>query len=336
MKIKISIYDGMMLELTMAAATLIGAGVSAAATGGQMIWQGKTNKKTRKWNEKMYGIQRQDALQDWERNNKYNSPEEQKQRLKDAGLNPAMMYGDVGAGGTTAAPVRASDTGSWNPQVPNIQGMGIESARALIEAKVADAQIEAIKANTEKTRAETTKIGGVDTTEGYARIGKLVEETKNEQAKNALIKLQTRAQQLQNQFDSGTLEHRKGLIYEAYKQAEATTNIINNQKDISNETKQTTINQAKASLGDTLAGIALKDEQIQRIITENKLTEEQIRNLFKQTNWLEISQETEMGLKRSLKEYYQKMKFNADMSVSEQMWTNIVAHFIGTTMDKMQ
>lgn len=92
--------------------------VSAAmpALGGiiSAIGQGAQNRKARKFAREMYGRQRQDALDDWERTNAYNSPREQMQRLQEAGLNPHLVYGGSGNAGE-AGGIRSSDT-------PNIKG----------------------------------------------------------------------------------------------------------------------------------------------------------------------------------------------------------------------
>jgi len=99
----------------------ISAGTAAIIGGAQLLGQGanafaqgKMNKKTREWNEKMYGIQRADALADWARTNQYNSPLAQMQRFKEAGLNPNLIYGQQ----NMSQPIRSTDTKSWNPQAP--------------------------------------------------------------------------------------------------------------------------------------------------------------------------------------------------------------------------
>lgn len=99
-------------------ASLITASLAAAGTGTQAYAQGRMNKKTREWNEKMYNLQRQHSLQDWAMQNQYNSPEQQMQRLKMAGLNPAMVYGKGTIDNQTGT-VRSTDVKGWNPQVPN-------------------------------------------------------------------------------------------------------------------------------------------------------------------------------------------------------------------------
>lgn len=53
-------------------------------------------------------MQRKWALDDAEAANRYNSPQQQMQRLKEGGLNPAMIYGNGGAN-TTASMVKATN-----------------------------------------------------------------------------------------------------------------------------------------------------------------------------------------------------------------------------------
>ena len=93
--------------LITAGGSLLGQGINAAVQGGM-------NRKTRKWNEKMYALQRQHALEDWARINEYNKPLSQMQRFKEAGLNPHLIYGQS----NTADPVRSTDVKQWSPQAP--------------------------------------------------------------------------------------------------------------------------------------------------------------------------------------------------------------------------
>ena len=51
----------------------------------------------------MYAQQRSDSLADWNRINQYNSPEQQMKRLKDAGLNPNLVYGNGSVGNASAS-----------------------------------------------------------------------------------------------------------------------------------------------------------------------------------------------------------------------------------------
>lgn len=126
-----------------AGATLGGAGINAAS-------QGKINRKTRQWNEKMYTIQRQHAQDDWHLQNEYNSPRAQMARLKEAGLNPNLVY-DNGAT-TIAPPVRSTEAKSWNPEAPNL-GSGIsDSILSYIDTRMKEKQINLL--DTQNTVAQ--------------------------------------------------------------------------------------------------------------------------------------------------------------------------------------
>jgi len=106
---------------------------------------------------------RKNALEDWNRQNAYNHPSQQMQRLKEAGLNPNLVYG--GGATTTAQPVRNTDM-----QVPNIdpqkipetigafqsvKNQQLEYSRIQKAMELQDAQKKNIEANTLSTLAGT-------------------------------------------------------------------------------------------------------------------------------------------------------------------------------------
>ena len=65
---------GVPLELPKAISASAAPIISGATQIANLIAQGAMNRKTRKWNEAMYGKQREDALADWARTNEYNAP----------------------------------------------------------------------------------------------------------------------------------------------------------------------------------------------------------------------------------------------------------------------
>jgi hypothetical protein len=123
------------------AANLVGQGINYAATS-------SINQATQTWNEKMYGQQRMDALADWMRQNEYNSPAAQMRRLKEAGLNPHLVYG--GGANSVSQPIRSTDAKSWNPQVPQVD-LGSVARQGLYTAydlQMKDAQKDQLAENT--------------------------------------------------------------------------------------------------------------------------------------------------------------------------------------------
>lgn len=133
------------VTIGVAGAALLGQGINAAATSSM-------NKKTRQYNEKMYGVQRRDALSDWERQNDYNSPLAQMQRLKDAGLNPNMVYG-ASAPGNSASQVHSATPQQWSPKAPQFD-LGSPIAQ-YYDTQMKSASLDNLKAMNDKIKAET-------------------------------------------------------------------------------------------------------------------------------------------------------------------------------------
>lgn len=156
------------------AAPLIVGGANLLSQGVNAFAQGKMNKKTRQWNEKMYGLQRQHALADWAMQNEYNSPANQMKRFQAAGLNPNLIYGQSNEGGI----VRSTNMDSWRPdpiqmdigaaaqgglaayydaQIKPLQTDNLKAANAIAvqEAILKAAQTAATIAGTEKTKLDT-------------------------------------------------------------------------------------------------------------------------------------------------------------------------------------
>lgn len=98
---------------------LIGAAASVAGQALGGLFTGKANKKTREWNERMYALQKQDNIAQWERNNSYNSPEQQMQRLQKAGLNPNLVYGN-GAVANSSSPADTPHAMPYRPEIPQV------------------------------------------------------------------------------------------------------------------------------------------------------------------------------------------------------------------------
>jgi len=140
-----------------ATATLVVGGISAATSGANMYAQGKMNRKTREWNEKMYAQQRQDALTDVATQNAYNHPLEQMNRLRQAGLNPNLVYGK--GADNTSAQIRSSQAPSWNPQTPRLDMGAAQGALMQYQnIKQSQAQTDNIAEQTAVAKAQKLNI----------------------------------------------------------------------------------------------------------------------------------------------------------------------------------
>lgn len=124
-----------------AGASLLGQGVSAYSTG-------KMNKRAEKFSREMYSKQRADALSDWHMQNAYNDPSSQMQRMRDAGLNPNLMYGQGTVGNASGDPRGANVT------QPKFDAPQFDFG-TVVQQAMATRQLQA---NIARTEAETERI----------------------------------------------------------------------------------------------------------------------------------------------------------------------------------
>ena len=70
-----------------------------------------TNKKNREYSKEMVDYSYAKDLEQWNRTNAYNSPEQQMDRYKEAGLNPNLVYGSQGSNGNATQIVKSGTPG---------------------------------------------------------------------------------------------------------------------------------------------------------------------------------------------------------------------------------
>lgn len=158
------------MPLPAAAAAALGVGAMQAGTGLAGIastWI--QNRKSRKWSEKMYGRQYDDNVRFWEMQNRYNAPGAQMQRLKEAGLNPNLVYGQGarGASGTadkiTSPDVKRPqfDPGDFAP----LALAGTNALSTLYTIKNNEAQLDLVAQQKKNVMADTlVKVANADST----------------------------------------------------------------------------------------------------------------------------------------------------------------------------
>lgn len=149
-----------------------GIGDSAIGAGMGMILGGYNDRRQIKQQQKLQDMQIRGnkemadynkglALDMWNDTN----AEAQRKHYEDAGLNVGLMYGGSGAGGATS---NAGAGGSVSGAMAATGG-GKETMDGMM-AMMQQAQMGLIEAQTEKTKAEATKIAGADTGLAEANI----------------------------------------------------------------------------------------------------------------------------------------------------------------------
>lgn len=166
------------MALTNAQAGLISSGVEAASSlGAQMLANNRTRKenaRNRAFAASQAAQARQWQIEQWNMENEYNSPAAQMQRYIDAGLNPNLIYGDVGAGlGASAPSVPQGD--AVPGQVPPTVFAGA-SLDAVQRGMLMDAQIDALKSQSGLDLARAKEILG-DTPFAQANLQNIMATT---------------------------------------------------------------------------------------------------------------------------------------------------------------
>lgn len=117
----------------------------------QLQAQKEENAKNRKYNLKLAELQNTWNRQQWQMENAYNSPAAQMERMKQAGLNPDMMYGGGLEGNLSAAsPEMTSGVGS-SPMSWSALGSKKTIGDTILQAKqleMMDAQVKNVEADT--------------------------------------------------------------------------------------------------------------------------------------------------------------------------------------------
>lgn len=123
------------------------------------------------WSERMMDKQNQFDIDMWNRNNEYNSASAQVQRLKDAGLNPALYMGSGAAGSASGS----SSVGLPSPSSAQVQPLQYSGISKAIESSIM------LASQLAKNSAETNFINtqsDVMRAESKARIAEMEQNTR--------------------------------------------------------------------------------------------------------------------------------------------------------------
>lgn len=256
---------------------IIGAGIGLA---GSLLGRKQQNSDQREMMELQAKLNQQQAQYNqglakdmWN----YTSFPNQVRNMKAAGLNPALLYGMGGQGGSTAGAGQASGVGLSDAKGMQtgiaIQGMGLELANLA-------SQIELNKSQAEKNKAEAEKTAGVDTEAQKATIDNLIAQTANEKTKKGLILGQIRVADAEEELKRNTADWTKDKANETrwnikslQKGIDKLAEEINGMK-LDNELKERTIDnkvrESSLTLQNLMAEILLKGSQ-------RKVNEEQAK-----------------------------------------------------------
>lgn len=228
-------------------ATLITTGVAAGIGGLNMGFQGNMNRKNRKFALEQYYRQREDELRFWRMNNAYNHPTAQMERLRAAGLNPHLVYGNGSVGNSSSA-ASAPNQARWegNPisMDPNFASQGLDMYYNL----------QAKQAQTDNLREQNTLL-----------------------EKEALLKdigaLQASVNLAKSEFDLGvSYDIRKALVDQAY------ANVLETQGRTSLNLTSAQKMRFDSFISALLAGNTMENDKIRRELEMHNIDAQKLRN----------------------------------------------------------
>ena len=240
---------------------IIGAGIGLA---GSILGREQQNEDQREMMELQAKLNQQQAQYNqglakdmWN----YTSYPNQVRNMEAAGLNPALLYGMGGQGGSAAGAGQANGVGLSDAKGMQtgiaIQGMGLELANLA-------SQIELNKSQAEKNKAEAEKTAGVDTQAQQATMENLIAQTANEKIKKGLIYADTRFKDAMEEFTRGKVDEVSWNVKNLIKSLEMADRNIQ-ATDLDNELKSRTmesnVKQAEETLKNTMADTLVKFSQ---------------------------------------------------------------------------
>lgn len=198
----------------------------------------------------------------------------QVEQLKKAGLNPALLYGHGGGGGATAHIAQGSIGGG---QAQNHAALMANTGMGL-NASMLTAQIENIKADTNKKNVEAGKLGGVDTEKTWAEIDNIVAATKNTVVQTEWNKIKKGIDEIELKFQSNELnyEARENMLMQQWDQTKEATLQMQAKTAIDRATQQSVIDAARQQLTNLQIEAALKQAQTEATKKGLQLTDQQI------------------------------------------------------------
>lgn len=224
----------------------------------------------------------------------YTGYKNQVKQLKQAGLNPGLLYGKGGGGGQTANIAQGNATGGTAAQqsgeIASMTGLALQMQSQI---ELQKAQAEALKATANKDNAQAAKISGVDTTETLQNIEQIKANITNTNAKTALTNIETGIKSIEKTIQEVSQWDQIKQIDLIAQKIQHEVHIIENNSEISEETKDTAITNAKIELINKIIEGNLKKAQIN---VANQNVQTQITQLAQKWHELGIEERRNLTL----------------------------------------
>lgn len=251
-----------------------------------------------------YSMQKQ--LQMW-RDTSYPA---QKEMMEKAGLNPALMYGMGGGGGTTTGSPGGNVSGATAQQNPGeltaMMGMGLQLQLMQAQKRVLETQADKNEADANKTKGVDTQEGVQRMEESKTRIDALLQGIDNAKQQNTIQKLEITLKNMENYEKQASQEDRLDFIEYQTKIAAKQLKLLTNEGQISDATMGDKIKiVAQEAIGSVLRNTlttATTNKTIADTDTARQRTRQIANDIMRDWDKMSFS-EREIKVKEALKEW---------------------------------
>lgn len=309
--------------------TIVGTGMGLLTAGYNDARQRRMNKdlirQQTESGKEMARFNKQMGLEMWEAT----GYEAQRKQMEAAGINPGLMYGGAGAGGTTAGASGQMASGGA-PQGGGELGMGIQMAAQLAMIK---AQIENTNADTEKKKVEANKLSGVDTENVGASTDLTRQNTRTGQIDQAIKEYHRDIAEIEARIKLGTEDNQTQAIKQAQEILEQKLRGETVDANVKERTQGQVIKQINTQTKEQQLRIKAQEAGLIKTGAETKAVEQSIRNMMRDINnaiqqnmrsWDQMSQkEREIIINQS-----RDGNINTEGGAMQQ-WINLITETIG-------
>jgi hypothetical protein len=310
---------------------LTNAAMTVGAFGGQtslMYFDRKRQEKVQMENtRKLMDLQKSNQMElnrqgqqiqqeTWE---KTNYPR-QIEMLKEAGMNPSLLYSKGGSGGVTGSQGGGSASSGSAPN------LGMLPLPSLIEAAKLKSEIDVNKSIANLNNTNANKTAGVDTDKTQAEIKEITQNIANEEVKNEILKIDEKLKQLELS--------KSELTFDAYLKK-----VHEELRDLKGKADKSIVEGENAKELQRIAVQKYKNEAYATVL-QNQLSKQNINKTKQETvNMIEELQIkwAQLGLNErdiSVKEYKNRIdKFVAEMNASTPAVGNVLGNMIWRFQD---
>lgn len=254
--------------------------------------QAEENEKTRQYNLQLANMQNQWNIDQWNRENEYNLPSEQKSRLMQAGLNSDLMYSN-GASGLVSASSPEMTSGA--PSTPQDMSLLADSpASKGIDDALKVAQINNINADTKKKGGEVQQLNENVLLTRYERQMKAIDLGKHKD----IVEYQFK--QLKNTVDFAdeTFQDAKSIIQSQALSAGVKAHVdVKNEQDLINQV----VDQCRITHSEAEYYVRTLEARVNKALNEGTLSSLTLNDLTDQYEFNKKAREADEGVDDLLK-----------------------------------